>query len=54
MSKEESATSPSGIYRRALPLIDLGRRRYHGIDVPDLRRNVERSLETGVLSPFRV
>ena len=43
-----------GIYRRALPLIAWDERRYHGIDVPDLRRNVERSLETGVLSPFRV
>jgi len=43
-----------GIYKRALPQITWGERRYHGIDVRDLRRNVERSLAKGELPPFKI
>jgi len=43
-----------GIYRRALPQIVWPERRYHGIDVPRLRRNVERSLEKSELPPFKI
>ena len=43
-----------GIYRRALPQIDWGEKEYSGIDIPRLRRHVERSLATGNLGPFRI
>ena len=43
-----------GIYKRALPQIKWQERAYHGIDVPRLRRNVERSLEKGELPPFKI
>jgi uncharacterized protein len=43
-----------GIYRRALPQIAWGERAYYSIDIPRLRRNVERSLAKGELSPFRI
>jgi len=43
-----------GIYRRALPQISWPERRYYGIDVPGLRKNVERSLAEGELLPFKV
>jgi uncharacterized protein len=42
------------IYRRALPQIAWPERRYHGIDILRLRRNVEHSLEKGELSPFKI
>lgn len=43
-----------GIYRRALPQIAWPERRYNGIDVPALRKHVEKSLALGKLSPFRI
>lgn len=43
-----------GIYRRALPQIAWPERRYHGIDVPSLRRRVEGSIEKGELPPFKI
>jgi predicted metal-dependent hydrolase len=43
-----------GIYRRALPQIAWREKTYHGIDVPRLRKNVERSLAMGELSPFKI
>jgi len=43
-----------GIYRRALPQIAWREREYHAIDVPRLRREVERSLDRGELPPFRI
>jgi DUF309 family protein family protein len=43
-----------GIYRRALPQIAWGERRYYGIDVSGLRRRVEHSLAEGRLSPFKI
>ncbi len=43
-----------GIYRRALPQLEWSEKEYHGIDIPHLRRNVERSLEKGEPSPFRI
>jgi len=43
-----------GIYRRALPQIAWREKTYHGIDVPRLRKNVERSLAKGELSPFKI
>jgi uncharacterized protein len=43
-----------GIYRRALPQIAWPERTYHGIDIPRLRQNVERSLERGDPSPFKI
>lgn len=43
-----------GIYRRALPQIAWGDRTYVGIDVASLRRNVERSLASGDVAPFRI
>jgi len=43
-----------GIYRRALPQIAWPERRYHGIDIPGLRKNVERSLAKGELPPFKI
>lgn len=43
-----------GIYRRALPQIAWPERRYHGIDVPGIRRHVELSLEKGELPPFKI
>ena len=43
-----------GIYKRALPQIVWQELTYHGIDIPHLRRNVERSLAEGRLSPFRI
>jgi hypothetical protein len=43
-----------GIYRRALPQIAWQERKYHGIDISSLRRNVELSLEEGELRPFKV
>jgi hypothetical protein len=43
-----------GIYRRALPHIAWGERAYHGIDIPRLRLNLERSLEKGELAPFKI
>ena len=43
-----------GIYERALPQIAWRERDYYGIDVPRLRRHVERSLERGVLPPFKI
>jgi hypothetical protein len=43
-----------GIYERALPQIVWQDLTYHGIDIPHLRRNVERSIAEGRLSPFRI
>ena len=43
-----------GIYRRALPQIRWSDRAYYGIDVPRLRRQVERSIERGELPPFSI
>ena len=43
-----------GIYRRALPQISWAEKEYYGIDIPRLRRNVERSLAKGELPPFKV
>lgn len=43
-----------GIYRRALPQIAWPERRYHGIDIPGLRRHVERSLEKHEMQPFKI
>jgi uncharacterized protein len=43
-----------GIYRRALPQLEWREKEYHGIDVPRLRRNVERCLERQTLSPFKI
>jgi uncharacterized protein len=43
-----------GIYGRALPQIAWSGMRYHGIDVPSLRRHVERSLAKGELPPFKI
>ena len=43
-----------GIYRRALPQIAWRESKYFGIDVPRLRRNVERSVGRGELSPFKI
>ena len=43
-----------GIYRRALPQIAWPERRYHGIDVSSIRRNVELSLEKGEMHPFKI
>lgn len=43
-----------GIYRRALPQIAWQELTYHGIDIPHLRRNVERSLAEERLSPFKI
>jgi len=43
-----------GIYRRALPQIAWREKTYHGIDVPRLRKNVERSLAKGIPSPFKI
>jgi hypothetical protein len=43
-----------GIYKRALPQIAWHELAYHGIDIPHLRRNVERSLAEGGLSPFKI
>ena len=43
-----------GIYKRALPQIAWKEKTYYGIDVPRLRKNVERSLAKGELSPFKV
>jgi uncharacterized protein len=43
------------ICKRALPQLHWSEERYHGlIDVPRLRENVERALETGELSPFKI
>jgi len=42
------------IYRRALPQIAWREKTYHGIDVPRMRKNVERSLEKGELPPFKI
>jgi hypothetical protein len=43
-----------GIYKRALPQLAWQELTYHGIDIPHLRRSVERSLAEGVLSPFKI
>ncbi len=43
-----------GIYRRALRQIAWSEREYHGIDIPRLRRNVERSLAEGEVPPFKI
>lgn len=43
-----------GIYRRALPQIAWEEKKYHGIDVNRLRRNVKRSLAKGEAPPFKV
>jgi hypothetical protein len=43
-----------GIYKRALPQIVWQEKTYHRIDVPRLRKNVERSLAKGELSPFKI
>jgi hypothetical protein len=43
-----------GIYKRALPQIAWQGLTYYGIDIPHLRRNVERSLAEGKLSPFKI
>lgn len=43
-----------GIYRRALPQISWPERRYCGIDVAGLRKNLERSLAKGELRPFKI
>ncbi len=43
-----------GIYRRALPQIAWQELTYHGIDIPHLRRNVERSLAEERVSPFKI
>jgi uncharacterized protein len=42
------------IYGRALPQLEWGEKEYHGIDVPRLRGNVERSLERRTPSPFKI
>jgi hypothetical protein len=42
------------IYKRALPNIEWGEKTYYGIDIPRLRENVERSLERGAVSPFKI
>jgi predicted metal-dependent hydrolase len=43
------------ICKRALPQLHWTEERYQGIiDVPRLRQNVERALETGELSPFKI
>jgi hypothetical protein len=43
-----------GIYKRALPQIAWQELTYHGIDIPHLRRSVERSLAEERLYPFRI
>jgi hypothetical protein len=43
-----------GIYGRALPQIAWPERKYHSIDIPNLRKNVERSLAKGELAPFKI
>jgi uncharacterized protein len=43
-----------GIYRRAIPQIVWKERAYNGVDIPRLRKNVERSLEKGELLPFKI
>jgi len=43
-----------GIYKRALPQIAWQELTYYGVDIPQLRRNVERSLAEGKPSPFRI
>jgi hypothetical protein len=42
------------IYRRALRQIAWREREYHGIDIPRLRGEVERSLQRGELPPFKI
>ena len=42
------------IFKRALPQIEWKAEKYQGIDIPRLRKNVERSLAEGELSPFKI
>ena len=43
-----------GIYRRALPQIAWEEKKYHGIEISRLRRNVQLSLDKRELLPFKV
>jgi uncharacterized protein len=43
-----------GIYKRALPQLAWQELTYQGIDIPHLRRSVERSLAEERLSPFKL
>jgi len=43
-----------GIYRRALPQIAWQDKTYHGVDVGNLHKKVERSLATGTLPPLKI